>query len=77
MMPRFIPVQGNMYRIRYKSDTQKVEREAVMLYLGRSGTTESTWSARPVAGTQALPDHWVISIEPVDQGTTPYLNRKV
>lgn len=63
---------GVRYRIRYQSKTQRRVREAVMIYLGGEA-----WSARPVAGTQLIPEHWIKSVEEVDYNTQPYLNRMV
>jgi hypothetical protein len=67
---------GKKYRIRYKTPLQKFEREAVMLYLEFSGT-EHIFSARPVAGTQPVPESWLISHEEVPDDTVPYLNRVI
>jgi len=68
---------GKKYRIRYKHGTQRLEREAVMVYLG-STLISYGFSARPAAGTQHIPKDWLIGEpEEVPDDTAPYLNRVI
>ena len=69
-------VAGNTYLIRYKADRMILERKAVMGYLGRHGN-ETDWDLRPVAGTQIIPDSWIISVERVPKTTQRYIDKKV
>jgi hypothetical protein len=74
-------VVGRKYRIRYKSDTRVVSRWAVMKYLGRKESTREgkwtlIWDLRPVAGTQEMPEHWVISTEEVDMDTSVCIDKR-
>jgi len=56
----------------------QVDREAVLVFLSRSLPEQRTlWSARPVLGTQDLPDEWVIDIQEVDSAIACYVDRKV
>ena len=65
---------GERYRLRYRSETQRRDRTAVMVYLGADGD-EFLFDARPAAGTQRLPRVWVLGVEPVPASTPVYLNR--
>lgn len=65
---------GKKYRLFYRNPMQRRPREAVMVYLSRQGTSTS-WSARPVAGTQEMPDSWLISVTEVDDQEVCYVNR--
>jgi hypothetical protein len=67
-------VIGQRYRLVYRSQTQRLPREAVMTYLGRDGDTLS-FDARPVAGTQHMPAAWLRTAEPVPRATKAVLNR--
>jgi hypothetical protein len=48
-------------KLRYKSPTQRLEREAVLRVMGASRTRprEIQLDARPFAGTQAMPIDWI------------------
>jgi hypothetical protein len=73
---------GKRYRIWHRSDTERRARFSIMDYLGRE-TTEShagkggnyLFDARPLAGTQSMPPHWIRLIEQVSQTATIVLNR--
>jgi hypothetical protein len=77
-MLRWTLTTGKVYRVQYKSATQRRVREAVMVFLSHSPRSNSTqWSARPAAGTQELPDEWVLRLEEVPTDTKRYMNRLV
>jgi hypothetical protein len=65
---------GERYRVRYRSETQRRDRTAVMVYLGEDGD-RLLFDARPAAGTQRLPCAWVRRVEPVAADTPAYINR--
>lgn len=67
---------GQRYWLRYRSATQRLDRTAVMTYLGTNGDA-LTFNARPVAGTQEMPRSWLLDIVPVAAGTAVHLNRVV
>jgi hypothetical protein len=69
-------VVGDRYLVRYRSGTQRLDRTAVMVYLGQDADTLQ-FSARPVAGTQRLPRSWIRSVEPVPANTPAHINRIV
>jgi hypothetical protein len=69
-------VVGNTYLLRYKADRMLIMREAVMGYLGRHGN-ETDWDLRPVAGTQIIPESWIISVTRVPKTTKRYIDIKV
>lgn len=53
-------VTGTKYIVRYQSETQRYQRQAVMVYLGPTPEGDGyLFSARPVAGTQKLPKSWI------------------
>lgn len=70
---------GQRYRIIYRSDAHRVDRVAVMDYMGSMrvnwglrGSPDDTlvFSARPIAGTQNMPMEWIKSIEFRDKHVT-------
>jgi len=65
---------GQWYRLRYRSTTQRLDRSAVMVYLGTDGD-QLLFDARPAAGTQHIPQAWLQAVEPVPADTPPYLNK--
>jgi len=67
---------GERYRLRYRSETQRRDRTAVMVYLGEDGD-QLLFDARPVVGTQRMPRVWILGIEPVPVNTPAYINRVV
>lgn len=69
-------IEGAKYRVTYRSETQKRDRQAVMRFLGVEGD-KLTWSARPVAGTQEMPRSWFKSAERVLESTQPYIDKVV
>jgi hypothetical protein len=71
-------VPNKRYRILHKSEAQRYSRMSVMTYLGRGGASgdELQFNARPVAGTQALPDEWIYAIEEVPPDTPVTLNKR-
>jgi len=75
-------VVGNRYRIWHKSPSERKVRYSIMDYLGREATESYkgrgpnlSFNARPVAGTQSMPPHWIKHIEQVEKNTTITLNR--
>lgn len=58
-------VEGAKYRVRYRLDSQRVDREFVGLYLGWNQYGWHDLSLRPAAGTVTLPDDAIIEIEMV------------
>ena len=74
-------VKGHRYRIIYKSDAQRTLRYAILDYLDEGeGSYEKGsyfFSARPLAGTQEMPKHWVHSIEEVAKNTALTIGRKI
>jgi hypothetical protein len=69
-------VVGGRYLVRYRGATQRLERTAVIVYLGEEGDT-LLFSARPVAGTQRLPRSWIRAVEPVPAHTPTHIDRTV
>lgn len=68
---------GKRYRIVYQSQAQRYAREAVMDYLGFAGLTdELAFSARPAAGTQDMPRHWILQFEEVSKTTENYIGKR-
>ena len=67
-------VPGQRYHLRYRSTTQRLDRGAVMVYLGADGD-RLLFSARPAAGTQQIPRGWLKAAEAVPADTPAYLNR--
>lgn len=68
-------VPGKKYKVVYKGDLQRFNREAVMVYLGKDGTSTS-WDARPAAGTQTMPTSWIVAVVEVEANAKAYLNRR-
>jgi hypothetical protein len=68
---------GSKYKIRYRIGMQRNDREAVMVFLGKSETLSDLllWSARPVAGTQSLYPQDIKEVEKVASDTVVYINR--
>lgn len=64
---------GKRYRIIYRGDIHRVNRMAVLDYLDEDG---DSWvlNARPTAGTQTMPKHWVKDIEEVPKSTPIAIN---
>ncbi len=67
-------VVGQRYRLRYRSATQRLDRSAVMVYLGADGD-QLLFNARPAAGTQHMPWAWLRAVKPVPADTPAYLNK--
>ena len=67
-------VLGLRHRLRYRSETQRRDRTAVMVYLGEDGDA-LLFDARPAAGTQRMPRGWVRAAEPVTANTPAHINR--
>jgi len=65
---------GRRYQVRYRSETQRRDRTAVLVYLGADGDA-LLFDARPAAGTQRMPRGWVRQIEPVSADTPAHINR--
>lgn len=70
-------VNGCAYRVRYKSETQRVDREMLALYLGKDPRGGMAFSGRPEFGTTTLPLEWFISAEPAARSDKYYVDRKV
>jgi hypothetical protein len=73
MEPAF--VVGGRYRVTHRSDAQRFNRVSVMDYLGESGS-DYVFNARPVAGTQTMPQAWLIDAELVRKDTPIVLNKR-
>jgi hypothetical protein len=69
-------VRGQRYRLRYRSETQRRDRTAVMVYLGADGD-QLLFDARPAAGTQRMPRAWLRAVEPVPADTPAHINKIV
>jgi hypothetical protein len=76
-------MRGTKYKIRYRLEHQKRDRQGVATYLGL-GTlgaggqkTELTFSGRPEFGTTSLMLTDMISVEPVAENTKCYMDKKV
>lgn len=72
-------VAGARYAIRWRSPNLRRDRLDVLDYLGDNYTNRSggeyVFSARPIAGTQAIPIDWVISMERVASSTPIQIGR--
>lgn len=68
---------GQWYRVTHRSETQRLSRESVMQYLWLDAGGTLAFSARPVAGTQQLPLHWLVDAVEVPPGTKVVLSRVV
>lgn len=66
---RMILVPHRKYTLTHKSPTQRYNRRSVMTYLG-----DGQWNARPAAGTQTMPWHWIISITTAPQDKPHSIN---
>jgi hypothetical protein len=67
-------ILGQRYLVRYRGETHRRDRTAVMVYLGEDGD-RLVFDARPVAGTQFMPRAWVLAVEPVAADTPSHVNR--
>jgi len=75
-------VVGQRYRVYHRAENQRVLRFSIMDYLGRE-THESyagqgpnyLFNARPRAGTQSMPPHWIVDVQQVPKETPVDLNR--
>jgi hypothetical protein len=65
---------GYRHRVRYRSDSQRRDRTAVMVYLSVDADAV-VFDARPAAGTQRMPRTWIKAIEPVPADTPAHINR--
>lgn len=66
---------GKKYKVVYKGERQHYNREAIMVFLGTEGNNTS-WDARPFAGTQTMPSSWIVAVFQVDPCTKVYLDRR-
>ena len=65
-------VVGGMFRVRYRLDSQRRDREFIGKYLGWSKYyTQHEFDLRPEAGTSQLPGEAIISVELVPSNTRP------
>jgi hypothetical protein len=63
-------VVGGMFRVRYRLDGQRRDREFIGKYLGWSKYyTQHEFDLRPTAGTSQLPGEAIISVELVSSNT--------
>jgi hypothetical protein len=72
-------VSGRRYRITHQSDTQKYARVSVLDFMQSGTGTDASalmFSARPIAGTQAMPRSWIINIEEVSSNTPITMNQR-
>ena len=70
---------GKTYLVTHRGDGQKYDRQSVMVYLDRQsayGRVDHRFSARPAAGTQTMPEPWIVAAEEVADGTECYVNRR-
>lgn len=69
---------GRKYRIVHQSPSQRYARVSVLLYLGAAGGILDYFgfSARPIAGTQQLPESWIKQVEWVPESTPISLNQR-
>jgi hypothetical protein len=65
---------GQRCLLLYRSETQRRDRTAVMVYLGEDGD-RLLFDARPMAGTQRIPRVWIRDVEPVAADTPAHINR--
>lgn len=72
-------VQGKRYHIVFRLESQRVNHEAVMDFMGRDRSWAATlnFSARPVAGTQAMERDCIITVTEVSKNTPIYVDRRV
>jgi len=70
-------IVGKMYRVVHKAPTEKLPRESAMGYLGEDPNGYLSFNARPLAGTQAMPKSWILSITEAPPGLRVYLNKIV
>lgn len=64
------------YRIRYRAPNQGYDRKAEMQYLGIETIAVNLvhlFNARPTAGTQTMPDSWIISVEEISEPNKPFV----
>jgi len=69
--------QSHVYRVIYKIPGERGRWEATMTYLGankfpmfkgqKPETRETSWSLRPLAGTQTLQVGWIMGVEDLGQ----------
>lgn len=69
---------GQRYRVVHQSPSQRYARVSVMVYLGAAGGILDYFgfSARPVAGTQQLPESWIKQVELVSSSVPVSLNKR-
>lgn len=77
--------RGKKYKVRYRTPTQRYDRELVAVYLGkpdyRSNVIDVSrrtrqFSGRPEFGTTELEIGWIIANEEVDPSTKCYVGRR-
>lgn len=69
-------VIGGRYKIRYRLDNQRYDREGVASYMGVNLFGNYSFSGRPVFGTTELRKTDIISAEKVSVNTEPYMDRR-
>jgi hypothetical protein len=78
-------MRGKKFRIRYRTPTQRYDREMVAVYLGMPshrdvrvapGRRQREFSGRPQFGTTFLEMGWIISNELVDDSIECYVDRR-
>jgi hypothetical protein len=70
--------EGHRYLVTHKSETQHYARTSVMDFMAEgAGVNDRSvlFSARPNAGTQAMPREWIVAIQEVPMATPIHLNR--
>lgn len=75
-------IVGKRYKVFHRAENQRVLRFSIMDYLGREVHVSYfgkgpnyLFSARPQAGTQSMPPHWIKDVQEVSKDTPIDLNR--
>lgn len=75
---RLVMEIGAKYKVTYKSETQRIPRTLVAMYLGDDTYNGNhKFSGRPVFGTTDLPKNWILSVETVPSDTQPHVDKLV
>jgi hypothetical protein len=73
--------RGGKFKVRYRLPGQRYDREAVLVYLGRSNTSARKdrpfqFSGRPDFGTLTLEKDWIKGNERVSDDAEMYMDRR-
>lgn len=76
-------IPGKRYLLIHRGPLQRYDRESVMIFLGveyhpagSAGEPYYQFSARPVAGTQTLPDSWIKEVYEVTPDERIRINQR-